>query len=239
MSGPNGFDDNYQTVAERIRIFREKHPEGSLRPLDPAFPFRLVVVNGSEHVVVTAAAYRHPEDKAPGVGQAWQVIPGLTEYERGNELMIAETSAFGRAIVASLAADTVKIASADEVKVAKNNRSTFTATPPANVSASQVAQAVKQELAVDPVAHVEAVPPAAPSVTPAEDEDGNRAVVAEAIRLIKDPGTSSDELRNLWQVLNQARLLAWRVPAEQGIDADGDGQVPLGSLVAFVGRARG
>ena len=118
--------DDYNTVAERIAEFRDKHPEGSLRPLNPAEPWRIVQAEGydknGDHVmqsfvVVVAAAYRDPEDPAPGVGMAWEIFPGRTPYTRGSELMNAETSAQGRAIVAALAADVKKgVASREEVR---------------------------------------------------------------------------------------------------------------------------
>jgi hypothetical protein len=51
------------------------------------------------------------------VGLAWEPVPGKTSYTRDSELQNAETSAWGRAIVAVLAADTKKgIASAEEVQ---------------------------------------------------------------------------------------------------------------------------
>ena len=49
---------------------------------------------------------------------AFEPFPGRTPYTRGSELQNAETSAWGRAIVAALAADTNRagVASADEVR---------------------------------------------------------------------------------------------------------------------------
>ena len=64
-----------------------------------------------------ALAYRAPDDPMPGIGTAWEPFPGRTPYTRDSELMNAETSAWGRAIVATLAADTNKgIASREEVR---------------------------------------------------------------------------------------------------------------------------
>jgi len=43
-------------------------------------------------------------------------VPGLTPYTRNSEVMVAETSAWGRAIVAALAGDTKRgVASKEEV----------------------------------------------------------------------------------------------------------------------------
>lgn len=106
----------YVDVAERIRIFKDKYPNGSLQPVDTTKPFDVITVGERMFVVYVAAAYRDADDKRPGVGVAWEPFPGKTPYTRDSELMNAETSAWGRAIIAALAADTQKIASADEVR---------------------------------------------------------------------------------------------------------------------------
>lgn len=108
--------DDYVTVAERIAIFREKYPQGSLRPLNPNKPYDIVTIGDKVFVVVVAAAYRTPDDQAAGVGMAWEPFPAVSQQLRGSELMVCESSAWGRAIVAALAADTKRtIASAEEV----------------------------------------------------------------------------------------------------------------------------
>jgi hypothetical protein len=110
-------DPNYVDVASRIAEFRDKHPHGSLQPADPARPFQVVVVGDQTFIAYTAAAYRTPDDPRPGIGTAWEPIPGRTPYTRDSELQNAETSAWGRAIVAVLAADTRRgIASQEEVR---------------------------------------------------------------------------------------------------------------------------
>jgi hypothetical protein len=110
------FAADYVDVAERLRLFREKHPGGSMQPADLAEPFRMVEVGTQTFVVYVAAAYRDADDARPGIGIAWEEVPGKTNFTRGSELMNAETSAWGRAIVAALAADTKRIASADEIQ---------------------------------------------------------------------------------------------------------------------------
>ncbi len=114
----SNFAADYVDVAERIRIFRDLYPEGSLRPADPTRPFWIEDVPGvGARLIYVAAAYRTPDDPAPGIGSAWEPLPGRTPYTRDSELMVAETSAWGRAIVAALAADTKRgVASADEVR---------------------------------------------------------------------------------------------------------------------------
>jgi hypothetical protein len=47
---------------------------------------------------------------------AWEVIPGKTPYTKDSEVQNAETSAWGRAIVAVGAATAKKIASREEVR---------------------------------------------------------------------------------------------------------------------------
>jgi hypothetical protein len=162
------FDDkgleDYVDVAHRIADFREKYPDGSLQPLDPAQPFRIeripspwciecigrrVIKDGRARggdgrwvdkwkpcprcqgsglrgegepgddvfIFYTAAAYRTPDDPRPGIGVAWEPYPGRTPYTKASEVMNAETSAQGRAIVAALASDSkAGVASREEVR---------------------------------------------------------------------------------------------------------------------------
>ncbi len=104
---------DYIDVATRIVDFREKHPEGSLQQVK----WEVVEVAGRPFVAFTAAAYRTPDDPRPGIGTAWEPVPGPTNFTRDSELQNAETAAWGRAIVAALAADTKPgIASSEEVR---------------------------------------------------------------------------------------------------------------------------
>jgi hypothetical protein len=106
--------DDYIDVPTRIAEFRALHPDGSLQPADPSKPYEIVTVEGATFVVYAAAAYRSADDIRPGIGMAWEPVPGHT---RNSELMNAETSAWGRAIVAALAADSKRgIASQQEVR---------------------------------------------------------------------------------------------------------------------------
>lgn len=121
MSRGQKFETDYIDVATRIAEVRgdaEKHyPEGSFQPLDAAHPYRLEVIDGQAYVVYVAAFYRTPDDTRPGVGAAWETVPGRTAFTRGSELQNAETSAWGRALIAALAADSKRgIASAEEVR---------------------------------------------------------------------------------------------------------------------------
>ncbi|MFD4444646.1 hypothetical protein ACFWPK_33195 [Nocardia sp. NPDC058519] len=109
---------DYIEVAQRIADVREKlHPNGSFQPAVVSEPYSVQVIDGQAYIAVVAAFYRTPEDTMPGIGMAWEQVPGKTPYTRGSELQNAETSAWGRALVAALAADTkAGIASADEVR---------------------------------------------------------------------------------------------------------------------------
>lgn len=104
--------NDYVEVADRVKEFREKFPDGSLSQVNLQF----IDFGGKSWVVYTAAAYRYPEDQRPGIGTAWVPVPGLTPYTKNSEVQNAETAAWGRAMVAALAVDTKKIASADEVR---------------------------------------------------------------------------------------------------------------------------
>ena len=124
------FDDrslsSYIDVAQRIADFRALYPHGSLQPVDPAKPWEQAVVTGVDKhgkqftatmIVYVAAAYRTPDDPRPGIGMAWEAFPGRTPYTLGSELMNAETSAWGRAIIAVLASDSkAGVTSRDEVR---------------------------------------------------------------------------------------------------------------------------
>lgn len=107
---------DYVDVAERISIFRAKYPNGSLQPADLSKPYELITIGEKQFVVCVAAAYRSPDDPRPGIGMAWEPVPASSRMLMNSELMVCETSAWGRAIVATLAADTKRVASADEVR---------------------------------------------------------------------------------------------------------------------------
>lgn len=109
-------DPAYKQVPERLADFKAKHPDGSLQAADPAHPFELVTVGSQTWLVYSALAYRTPDDPRPGQGTAWEPIPGKTPYTRDSEMQNAETSAWGRAIVAVLASESKSIASAEDVR---------------------------------------------------------------------------------------------------------------------------
>ena len=117
--------DTYVTVAERIEQFREKYPDGSLQCEWELVRIPTPVKNEDGTwtsldrtiIVAKAYAYRTPDDQRPGIGHAQEAMPGKTQFTKDSELMNAETSAWGRALIAVLAADTRKgVASRDEVE---------------------------------------------------------------------------------------------------------------------------
>lgn len=111
MSGKFNMDD-YVDVAERISLFSEKYPDGSLQSW-------VKQVADNDGVIIgwlcEASAYRTPDDQRPGMGHAFEPVPGKTPFTKDSEAMNAETSAWGRAIIA-LGFQTKKIASANEVR---------------------------------------------------------------------------------------------------------------------------
>lgn len=120
MSPKGGFDlAGYVDVDARLAWFFEKYPEGSLQSEVLVGP-----ETGSSVITVKATAIRYPGDMCPGVGHASEVYPGVTPYTKGSELMNCETSAWGRALAAIGAPTKGHIASADEVRGARERRVT-------------------------------------------------------------------------------------------------------------------
>jgi hypothetical protein len=111
MSGFN--QDDYIGVDERLEEFFKKHPEGVVQ--QHSLEFR--EFGGKSWIVYTAAAYRTADDPRPGMGTAWEQVPGKTPFTRDSEMQNAETSAWGRALVATGAVSAKKgIASREEIQ---------------------------------------------------------------------------------------------------------------------------
>ena len=89
--------DGYIDVSERIQAFYANYPEGSL--VEWRQPW-LMHIGERSFVCYTAAAYRTADDPRPGIGTAWEPVPGPTPFTRDSELQNAETAAWGRAIAA-------------------------------------------------------------------------------------------------------------------------------------------
>ena len=108
-----GFERNmdYIDVASRLADMREKFPDLTMSQVKMEF----VEVAGKSWVVYTAAAYRTPDDIQPGIGTAWEPIPGPTSFTKDCEVQNAETAAWGRALIAIGASTKNGIASSEEV----------------------------------------------------------------------------------------------------------------------------
>jgi hypothetical protein len=156
---------NYVDVPTRIRQLREKHPEAVLRPANPAEPFRIVEIGGREFIIYTAACYRSPDDPMPAIAVAAEPVIGTSAFTRNSEVMNAETSAWGRAIMAALAVDEPHIASREEVQNRRNDE-------------QQVAEQIVRDVFPDsaPVTH----PTQRRSAPPAAQPDGVRKLAAVA-----------------------------------------------------------
>jgi hypothetical protein len=121
MPGDRFSLSDYRDVAERIKLFYDKYPEGRLTSEIINFEVEgrgKVGTSNTEVLIgwcmVKGYAYRTPDDPHPGTGHSYLIMPGNTPYTRGSEIENAETSAWGRAIVA-VGIETKKIASADEI----------------------------------------------------------------------------------------------------------------------------
>ena len=107
--------DGYVQVVDRIKLFYAKYPEGSLQMGTPTF----IDIGEQKWAMGRAYAYRTPTDERPGVGTAWEIVPGTTNFTRGSEIQNLETSAWGRAIGSLGIGIDASIATLDEVQQAK------------------------------------------------------------------------------------------------------------------------
>jgi hypothetical protein len=98
-----------------MALFYKRYPEGSLQMDPPVF----TEVEGKHYVIGRAYAYRTPDDPRPGIGTAWEIVPGTTPFTRGSEIMNLETSSWGRAIGSLNIGIDKSIATWDEIEAAK------------------------------------------------------------------------------------------------------------------------
>lgn len=103
---------DYITVRERMADFYKRYPDGSLQMDAP----EIVNIEGKTWAIGRAYAYRTPDDQKPGIGTAWEIVPGLTPYTRGSELQNLETSCWGRALAAIGIGIDKGVATAEEVR---------------------------------------------------------------------------------------------------------------------------
>jgi hypothetical protein len=115
---------NYVTAAERVALFYEKYPNGTIQ-----FEYMGVMDGDPTKMWGVAKAYRTPDDLLPGTGTASEFIIGKTPYTFGSELQNLETSCWSRA-VASLNIGTSKgISSKEEVVASRQNQAPGPAKP--------------------------------------------------------------------------------------------------------------
>lgn len=101
---------DYVPVAERIVKFRADYPDGRLIS-------EVIETGHDDYVAVKAYVYRTPDDPRPGVGLAWEKVPGPTSFTKNSELQNAETSAWGRALIAAGVADASRgIATREDIR---------------------------------------------------------------------------------------------------------------------------
>ena len=85
---------DYVDVAARMAEMRKEYPNLTMRQVNLEF----VNVGGKDYVVYVAAAYRGPDDALPGIGTAWEPIPGPTSFTKDSEVQNAETASMGASV---------------------------------------------------------------------------------------------------------------------------------------------
>ena len=116
---------NYIEVKDRIQMFYEKFPEGTLH-----FEYKGVLDFGGEtYIYGKAFAYPDRDKMNYASGWAWERVPARG-FAKGAEMMTLETSAWGRAIAALGIAVTKGIASREEVQRNVNTENDPWQTPP-------------------------------------------------------------------------------------------------------------
>jgi hypothetical protein len=121
------YDDrmsDYIEVKDRVAAFHKAYPDGSLQS-----EYEIITLGEKAWIVVKAYAYRTPEDPRPGIGHAWESYPGSTPFTRTSELMVGETSAWGRALAALGIAVNKSIASRNEIKAAESRKAERSSEP--------------------------------------------------------------------------------------------------------------
>jgi hypothetical protein len=116
---------NYIEVKDRIQMFYDKFPEGTLH-----FQYKGVLeFNGETFIYGEAFAYPERDKMAYASGWAMERVPAKG-FGRGSEMQLLETSSWGRAIAALGIAVTKGIASREEVAKYVNPENDPWQTPP-------------------------------------------------------------------------------------------------------------
>jgi hypothetical protein len=119
---------NYIEVKDRIQMFYDKFPEGTLH-----FQYKGVLeFNGETFIYGEAFAYPERDKMAYASGWAMEKVPAKG-FGRGSEMQLLETSCWGRSIAALGIAVTRSIASREEVEKYVNPQNDPWQTPPDSV----------------------------------------------------------------------------------------------------------
>lgn len=110
--------DDYVDVATRLAAAFEKWPD--LRIVED--PPQLREVADRLFLEVRVHVWRTADDPIPCVAHAWEPFPGRTPFTKDSEMMVGSTSALGRALAFMGLAGRKSIASADEVRAAKERQ---------------------------------------------------------------------------------------------------------------------
>lgn len=105
---------DYVDVAERVRQFWDKYPDGSIQT-----EFMGLLPGRDDMFYAVTKVYRNPEDTSPVSGMAAELTNGKTGFTRNSELMNLETSAVGRALGMLGIGIKKSLASRDEVSLSE------------------------------------------------------------------------------------------------------------------------
>lgn len=213
--------DDYITVPQRIAEFYKRYPEGSLQPQNIYEPYKTAELGDRVFIVYTALAFRGPDDQKPGVGCAWEPFPGRTPYTRDSELMNAETSAWGRAIVATGVTASRGIASREE---AQNRLADRQQQEPAKTEPRQEARpapAVGRPAAAD---HPDPKPP------PDHKQVMAQELAIKAYELVTSGATVDDLKVKVYEPARSARIL--RTIVASPFSDEGE-RIQLSSVITF------
>lgn len=120
--------DDYVDVASRLAQAFDRYRTLRITEDQP----QIRTVGDRVFIEVRVTVYRTPDDPVPVTAHAWEPFPGRTPYTRDSEMMVGSTSALGRALAFMGFAGKRSIASADEVRTAKERQA-----PPAHAKPAQ------------------------------------------------------------------------------------------------------
>lgn len=210
----SGKPDGYVEVNERILRFYDKYPTGSLQSYVDPF---VVQAGNKSFVVYGAAAYRTADDPRPGIGWAWEPVPGPTPFTKDSELMNAETSAWGRAIAALGFEVKDGIASKHEVESARAKQSAPTTKA---AGSPRPAAATREEVEREPSSLAD--PPASPAPSSFTPPTG------------MSKGTiTTEQKQKLWTLMREAAKLTAQ-PVEKLLE----GHTAMHGSVAEMSKAK-